>query len=315
MSTKNDVVVFQLGFTNWRMGDELASAAGIIQESRHVALSNMSDTACYSLYPSEMYDANPNHDKVRVVKMGHAVPRFDGESLSVGPEKLIEPMVSWESLEDDEIRADLARMETICYEYMCEIEDKLGCEITFALAQNIFATPVVLSRVMKRRVAEGKKCIPIVSVGEGTALGEQLKLFSQEQAELYPHPRRFYPIVQEEGALWHAKTGVQAMFLTSKVDVKKFQEVFQGFPENRIFLCPESVGMEQQCAHIRLKTLALLEQLKKSQALEAREQRVKERAYFIHLETGCCDAEKNYNEALKLEEAEEEKKLASVGGA
>lgn len=314
MSTKSGVVIFQLGFTNWRMGDELASASGIIQESRHVAFNSMSDTACYSLYPSELYDANPNHDKVWVVKMGHAVPRFDGESLSVGPEKQIEPMISWESLEDDEIRSDLARMETMCYEYMCEIEEKFGCDITFALAQNIFATPIVLSRVMKRRAAEGKKCIPIVSEGEGTALGEQLKLFSQEQAEIYPHPRRFYPIVQEEGALWHAKTGVQAMFLTSKADVMKFLEIFPKFPENRIFLCPESVGMEQQCAHIRFKTLALLEQLQKSKAQEARDQRIRERAYFIHLETGCCDAEKNYNEALRLEE-DDEKRLSAAGGA
>jgi len=195
-----------------------------LHEAHHVTFNLMQNTASYSIYPSAVHSANPAHEKVRVVKLPHKIPIC--ESVSPTSDK------KWHGMTDAEIEAYLERLETTCYEYMKEAEEAEGCDVTFVVAHHTFTNPLVMQRVVKRRVREGKQPTPIVSFCHGTAL----KMYANEAKGVAGYPRRFYPFIQEQRVFGGDDCGVQVVVAISDENKEAFREMFPDFPEERVFV-------------------------------------------------------------------------------
>merc|ERR550525_2268067 len=102
-------------------------------------------------------------------------------------------------MDDAEFNAYVNRLEDEVYNYMSACEKKSGKKFTFATAHHSFVNPLVLRRVIQRRMKEGLPQIPLYCFVHGTALKMyRWELGPKETEEQKNFPMRFHSMIIEE---------------------------------------------------------------------------------------------------------------------
>jgi len=216
------VMIFQLGTNNWQSEEEPAPGSGILHEAQHIAFNNLPDSHSYSVYPSSVHDSNPNREKVKVVKLPHKIPIC--ESISPVSDK------RWHSMSDTEVEEYLARLEQAAYDQMALGEAETGRTYDFAIAHHCFLNQVVMQRVIKKRVDEGKAKTPLVAFSHGTAL----KMFNLEVKGDPEYPMRFKTMMDELKVF----DDIVAVLAISEDNKKMFLSHFPNFNPDNILVNP-----------------------------------------------------------------------------
>eukprot|EP00933_Yihiella_yeosuensis_P036404 TRINITY_DN3015_c3_g1_i1.p1 TRINITY_DN3015_c3_g1~~TRINITY_DN3015_c3_g1_i1.p1 ORF type:complete len:1063 (+),score=249.62 TRINITY_DN3015_c3_g1_i1:58-3246(+) len=216
--------IFQLGTNNWQTEEEPAPGSGILHEAHHLSYNGMPGTTCYSVYPSSVHSSNSGREKTKVVKLPHKIPIC--ESISPVSDK------RWHSMSDAEVEEYLKRIEDATYEQMALGEAETGREYDWCVAHHTFTNPLVMRRVIERRVKEGKKRTPMIVFCHGTAL----KMYFNEKKGLSDYPSRFHPLMQKEGIFNDLQKGTQFVIVISKANKDAFLECFPEFPAERCFI-------------------------------------------------------------------------------
>lgn len=215
-----EVMIFQLGTNNWQTVEEPAPGSGILHEAHHLAYNAMPGCHSYSVYPSAVHSENPGREKVKVAKLPHKIPIC--ESVSPVSDK------RWHGMPDEEIEEYLKRLEDLCYDQMALGETETGRTYDFVIAHHCFLNQIVMQRVLKRRVAEGKANTPQVAFCHGTAL----KMFNLEVKGETEYPMRFKSMMEEKKVF----EDVAAVVTISEDNKKMFLGHFPNFPPEKIFV-------------------------------------------------------------------------------
>jgi len=214
------VMIFQLGTNNWQSVEEPAPGSGILHEAHHIAYNAMPGCHSYSVYPSSIHSENPGREKVKVAKLPHKIPIC--ESISPVSDK------RWHGMPDSEVAEYMKRLEDLCYDQMALGEAETGRTYDFAIAHHCFLNQVVMQRVIRKRMAEGKAKIPLVAFCHGTAL----KMFNLEKKGDPEYPMRFKSMMEELKVF----EDVQAVVTISEDNKNMFLSHFPSFKEENIFV-------------------------------------------------------------------------------
>merc|ERR1711865_1358501 len=174
----------------------------------------------------------------RVLELDHPIPIC--ESASPNSSK------RWHGMSDDEFNAYVARMEKEVYEYMAVAEAQAGTNFTFVVAHHSFINPLVMRRVLKKRVAEGLPKIPLYCFVHGTALKMyRWELGPKETDEQKTFPMRFHKIILAEKLFDDVENGVNACFVISEEQAGGIKEIFPTFPQERVIVAPNGINVEK----------------------------------------------------------------------
>merc|ERR1711865_694850 len=174
----------------------------------------------------------------RVLELDHPIPIC--ESASPNSSK------RWHGMSDDEFNAYVARMEKEVYEYMAVAEAKAGTNFTFVVAHHSFINPLVMRRVINRRVAEGLPRCPLYCFVHGTALKMyRWELGPKETDEQKTFPMRFHKMIMEEKLFEDQENGVNACFVISAEQKGGIAEIFPAFPQDRVIVAPNGINVEK----------------------------------------------------------------------
>jgi len=241
-------MIFQLGTNNWQRpmtkndkGGELefAPGSGVLHEAHHNAYNIMPGVKSWSMYPSQNQGQPTEADAdYRVFELDHPIPIC--ESASPNSSK------RWHGMDDAEFNAYVARLESEVYEYMKACEEKAGQKFTMAIAHHSFINPLVVSRVLKKRVEEGLPKIPLYCFVHGTAL----KMYRWERGpketeEQKSFPMRFHKMILEEKLFDDQVGGVNACFVISEEQKGGIEELFPTFPQDRVIVAPNGINVEK----------------------------------------------------------------------
>merc|ERR1712176_689895 len=204
------VMIFQLGTNNWQTVEEPAPGSGILHEAHHLAYNAMPGCHSYSVYPSAVHSKNDGREKVVVAKLPHKIPIC--ESVSPVSDK------RWHGMSEAEVEEYVARLEKLTYDLMAVGEKETGKTYDFAIAHHCFMNQIVMQRVIKKRMAEGKKKIPLVAFCHGTAL----KMFNLEQKGDAEYPMRFKKMMEDLKVF----DDVQGVITISEANKKMFLDHF-----------------------------------------------------------------------------------------
>lgn len=241
-------MIFQLGTNNWQRpmtkndkGGELefAPGSGVLHEAHHNAYNQMPGVKSWSMYPSQNQGQPTEADAdYRVFELDHPIPIC--ESASPNSSK------RWHGMDDAEFNAYVARLENEVYEYMKACEEKAGQKFTMCIAHHSFINPLVVSRVLKKRVQEGLPKIPLYCFVHGTAL----KMYRWERGpketeEQKSFPMRFHKMIVEEKLFDDQVNGVNACFVISEEQKGGIAEIFPTFPQDRVVIAPNGINVEK----------------------------------------------------------------------
>merc|ERR1719223_1285385 len=174
----------------------------------------------------------------KVFELDHPIPIC--ESASPNSSK------RWHAMDDAEFGAYVARLESEVYEYMKACEEKAGQKFNFAIAHHSFINPLVVSRVIKKRVAEGLPKIPLYCFVHGTALKMyRWELGPKETDEQKTFPMRFHKMINDEKLFDDQKNGVNACFVISKEQKDGIKEIFPQYPQDRVIIAPNGINVEK----------------------------------------------------------------------
>jgi glycosyltransferase involved in cell wall biosynthesis len=147
-------------------------------------------------------------------------------------------------MDDKEFNAYVKRMENEVYDYMKACEAKAGQKFTMAIAHHSFVNPLVVRRVIQRRVKEGLPQIPLYCFVHGTALKMyRWELGPKETEEQKSFPMRFHKMICDEKLFNDTKTGVNACFVISKEQKDGIKELFPTFPQDRVIVAPNGINV------------------------------------------------------------------------
>jgi len=248
---KVETMIFQLGTNNWQRpmtkngkgkdGEELefAPGSGVLHEAHHNAYNLIPGVKSWSMYPSQNQgqptDANADYC---VFELDHPIPIC--ESASPNSSK------RWHAMDDAEFGAYVKRMEDEVYDYMKKCEATAGRTFTSCIAHHSFMNPLVVSRVIKRRVAEGLPKCPLYCFVHGTALKMyRWELGPKETDEQKTFPMRFHKMIMEEKLFDDQVDGVNACFVISAEQKGGIAEIFPMFPQDRVIVAPNGINVEK----------------------------------------------------------------------
>lgn len=264
-------MIFQLGTNNWQRpkndgsGElEFAPGSGVLHEGHHLAYNNLPNVKSFSIYPSQN-QAQPEieeveevgeddkvtkkqvHPSYRVFQLQHPIPIC--ESASTNSSK------RWHSMPEEEFSAYVQRLEDEVYEFMKECEEREQKNFTMCIAHHCFTNPLVLKRVIARRMKQDNKPqIPLYCFAHGTALKmynwelsnvKALKEGSEMSDEVKQFPMRFHKMINEDEKLFDdvKGEGVNACFVISQQQKDKVTEIFPTFPKERIIVAPNGIDV------------------------------------------------------------------------
>mmetsp|Transcript_104496 Transcript_104496/g.180483 ORF Transcript_104496/g.180483 Transcript_104496/m.180483 type:complete len:1003 (+) Transcript_104496:110-3118(+) len=240
-SSKKEMI-FQLGTNNWQRpkkdgsGLEFAPGSGVLHEAHHNAYNLLGTVKSYSVYPSST-QGQPTDPKAdyKVFELDHPIPIC--ESASPNSSK------RWHGMDDKEFGAYCTRLENEVYDYMKVCEAQAGSKFTMAIAHHSFVNPLVLSKVLARRAAEGLPKIPLYCFVHGTAL----KMYRWELGGKAPEefPLRFHKMILEEKLFDDVENGVNACFVISEEQKGGIAEIFPSFPQARVIVAPNGINVEK----------------------------------------------------------------------
>merc|ERR1719199_1780624 len=149
-------------------------------------------------------------------------------------------------MSEEEFNAYVARIETEVYEYMKDCEAKAGTNFTFVVAHHSFINPLVMKRVINRRVAEGLPRCPLYCFVHGTALKMyRWELGPKETEEQKSFPMRFHKMIIDEKLFDDQKNGINACFVISAEQKDGIKEIFPMFPQDRVIVAPNGINVEK----------------------------------------------------------------------
>merc|ERR1719223_561871 len=174
----------------------------------------------------------------KVFELDHPIPIC--ESASPNSSK------RWHAMDDAEFGAYVARLESEVYEYMKACEEKAGQKFNFAIAHHSFVNPLVMRRVLQKRVAEGLPKIPLYCFVHGTALKMyRWELGPKETDEQKSFPMRFHKMIVAEKLFADQVNGVNTCFVISEEQKSGIKEIFPSFPQDRVVIAPNGINVEK----------------------------------------------------------------------
>merc|ERR1712050_735356 len=122
-------------------------------------------------------------------------------------------------------------------------EAQVGAKFTMVIAHHSFINPLVMKRVIKRRVAEGLPKCPLYCFVHGTAL----KMYRWELGgkDTKEFPMRFHKMIMEEKLFDDINNGVNACFVISEEQKGGIAEIFPCFPQDRVIVAPNGINVEK----------------------------------------------------------------------
>lgn len=231
-------LIFQLGSNNWQQGGEFAPGSGILHESHHHAYNSMSNTRCYSMYPSRHQKSD--RADVEIIKLEHDIPI--AESIS--------PVSSYRfhSMSDGEFFAYRNRLLTQVMDYMDRIESAEGQSIDLIIAHHSFINPLIMRDAIEKRHSAGKPTPQLVCFVHGTAL----KMFANEKRgdNTDEYPMRFLPMMQIERIFDYSNaSSIDTCVAISNEQVNALGSIFPEFPIQRVIVSPN--GYNKSAFHIK----------------------------------------------------------------
>lgn len=215
-------VIFQLGTNNWQREGEFAPGSGILHESHHNVYNELQDTVCYSVYPSSQQTSND--PLVSILKLEHDIPIC--ESVS--------PISSYRfhSMTDEIFNDYIDYLMDSTEKAMLAAEAREGATITTVIAHHCFLNPLIMSRIKKKWIEQGKPAFKLVCFIHGTAL----KMFAHEKEGVdSEYPLRFLSFMKNQGVF--AKTSlVDACAAISNEQLEKFLAIFDEYPRQKLVL-------------------------------------------------------------------------------
>jgi len=242
-----ETMIFQLGTNNWQRpmtkndknGElEFAPGSGVLHEAHHNAYNQMPGVKSWSMYPSQNQGQPEGDADYRVFELDHPIPIC--ESASPNSSK------RWHGMDDAEFNGYVQRLETEVYDYMKKCEETAGRNFTCCIAHHSFINPLVVSRVIKKRVAEGLPKCPLYCFVHGTALKMyRWELGPKETDEQKSFPMRFHKMILEEKLFDDLDNGVNACFVISEEQKGGIKEIFPTFPQDRVIVAPNGINVEK----------------------------------------------------------------------
>merc|ERR1711972_1208341 len=149
-------------------------------------------------------------------------------------------------MDDTEFNAYVKRLEEEVYDYMNACEKKSGKKFTMAIAHHSFVNPLVLRRVIQRRMKEGLPQIPLYCFVHGTALKMyRWELGPKQTEEQKTFPMRFHKMICDEKLFDDQVNGVNACFVISAEQKGGIAEIFPCFPQDRVIIAPNGINVEK----------------------------------------------------------------------
>jgi glycosyltransferase involved in cell wall biosynthesis len=244
--SKPTTMIFQLGTNNWQRpkkdgsGElEFAPGSGVLHEAHHNAYNLLPGVKSYSMYPSKNQgQPTEAHADYRVFELDHDIPIC--ESASPNSSK------RWHSMDDTEFNAYVKRLENEVYDFMKACEAKAGTTFTCCIAHHSFINPLVLKRVINRRVAEDLPRCPLFCFVHGTALKMyRWELGPKETEEQKSFPMRFHKMILEEKLFDDQHAGIAACFVISDEQKGGIKELFPMFPQDLVIVAPNGINVEK----------------------------------------------------------------------
>merc|ERR1711920_408684 len=217
----------------------------------------MGGTKCYSMYPSQTQGqpTDPDADYA-VFELDHPIPIC--ESASPNSSK------RWHGMSDAEFNAYVQRLEDEVYDYMNACEKKAGRKFTSCIAHHSFVNPLVMRRVIQRRMKEGLPQIPLYCFVHGTALKMyRWELGPKETEEQKSFPMRFHKMIKDEKLFDDQVNGVNACFVISKEQKDGIKEIFPTFPQDRVIVAPNGINVEKFKPREKSLNTVMVEQTRK----------------------------------------------------
>jgi glycosyltransferase involved in cell wall biosynthesis len=260
---KKEEMIFQLGTNNWQRpkkdgsGLEFAPGSGVLHEAHHNAYNVLGNVKSWSMYPSQTQGqpTDPDAD-YRVFELDHPIPIC--ESASPNSSK------RWHGMSEAEFGAYTKRLEDEVYDFMKACEAKSGKKFTMAIAHHSFVNPLVVRRVIQRRMKEGLPQIPLYCFVHGTAI----KMYRWEKGpketeEQKSFPMRFHKMMNEEKIFDDIKNGVNACFVISAEQKDGIKELFPSFPQDRVIVAPNGINVEKFKPREKTLNQVMVEQTRK----------------------------------------------------
>merc|ERR1719335_187653 len=149
-------------------------------------------------------------------------------------------------MDDAEFNAYVKRLEDEVYAFMKKCEAKEGQKFTKVIAHHSFVNPLVMRRVIQRRMKEGLPQIPLYCFVHGTALKMyRWELGPKETEEQKCFPMRFHKMMVEEKIFDDLENGVNACFVISDEQKGGIAEIFPSFPQDRVIVAPNGINVEK----------------------------------------------------------------------
>merc|ERR1719420_1140426 len=149
-------------------------------------------------------------------------------------------------MSDAEFGAYVTRLENEVYDYMKTCEAQAGKNFTACSAHHSFVNPLVMRRVIQKRMKEGLPQIPLYCFVHGTALKMyRWELGPKETEEQKSFPMRFHKMMVDEKIFDDQKNGVNACFVISQEQKDGIKEIFPSFPQDRVIVAPNGINVEK----------------------------------------------------------------------
>jgi len=246
MAATLETMIFQLGTNNWQRpmskttGElEFAPGSGVLHEAHHNAFNKLPGVKSYSMYPSQNQGQPTDKDAdYAVFELDHPIPIC--ESASPNSSK------RWHSMDDDEFNKYVQRLENEVYDFMKKCEERESKTFTAVIAHHSFMNPLVMSKVIARRVKDGLPRCPLYCFVHGTALKMyRWELGPKETEEQKSFPMRFHKMMCETKIFDDLETGINACFVISEEQKGGIKEIFPQFPQERVIVAPNGINVDK----------------------------------------------------------------------
>ncbi len=231
MTTRPDLLIFQLGTNNWQSAEEFAPGSGILHQQLHDTFNAMPGATCHSVFPSRVQRFS--RPDVRVFELDHDIPICE----SVSPVS----SYRWHSMSDEQFEAYRERLRDFVLDYIDQVERETGRNFGLFIAHHSFLNPLVMADVNRIRVERGQDAVPLMAFVHGTAL---LMYIHEIEGTDPEYPPRFHPRWIQDRVF----DDVGGVFVISDSQKERFLGVFDEYDPDKVFVTPN--GIDPRVFHV-----------------------------------------------------------------